>query len=374
MQTLSQLLPQYKQELHQLRLNKENISRYQYVEDQNNKGFSYDKNEINRYRIIIALIADKKNEDEWIIEQLFQAEIKAHQTNLDQGLSSSMKRCAYLLASFDNPKHLDVFIQANSANNDTYYEFNEKYLLWNGIENSYDQIKNSAKSLQDFFYQKLGKTPQECVFTNEQLVNWKSNLKDYYTNYLQVEDFDEEFHLLLDLDEKALATKMIANWMQNQPLKDITFYKKLVTYYGYLNVIDEQISVYHELLKLSKTKKETLDFTISLGDLYVEQRNIEGLLHCFETYFKLKGKLQKLGIWQLNKVENQGLTLILLQNNAKSPDSIKVWKWLKPQLKKEKNKSSDKLEQMAKVYALFGKDKKSKKLLQKAEKERLNWE
>lgn len=372
MQTLSQLLPQYKQELHQLRLNNENIYHYQYVKEQNNKGFSYDKNEINRYRIIIAIIADKKNEDEWIIEQLFQAEIKAHQTNLDQGLSSSMKRCAYLLASFDNPNHLDVFIQANSANNDTYYEFNEKYLLWNGIENSYDQIKNSDKLLQDFFYQKLGKTPQECVFTNEQLVNWKSNLKDYYTNYLQVEDFDEEFHLLLDLDEKALATKMIANWMQNQPLKDITFYKKLVTYYGYLNAIDKQISVYHELLKLSKTKKETLDFTISLGDLYVEQRKIEGLLHCFETYFKLKGKLQKLGIWQLNKVENQGL--ILLQNNAENPDSIKVWKWLKPQLKKKKNKSSDKLEQMAKVYAFFGKDKKSKKLLQKAEKERLKWE
>lgn len=105
MKILAQIITKYSADLAKVRLDKKQLKQYLYSKKLNKNGISYDKNVTKRYRLILALLSDKKAEDESIIEQLFKAEIKEHQTNVDQGLSASMSRNAFLLADFNNVKH-----------------------------------------------------------------------------------------------------------------------------------------------------------------------------------------------------------------------------------------------------------------------------
>ncbi|WP_282628410.1 hypothetical protein [Empedobacter sedimenti] len=373
MKILAQIITKYNADLSRVRLDEKQLKHYLYSKKIDKNGIPFDENTTKRHRIILALLSDKKVEDESIIVQLFKAEIKEHQSNVDQGLSASMSRNAFLLASFNRVEHLDLFIKANASNNDTFYEFNENFLLWNGIENSYKHIEKLNKKSQEFFYQKFGKTSATCIYTDNDIQNWKTKLSDYYARFFKNENFEDEFHLLLDIEEKKAAQKLLSNWKKKQALKDDQYWKKLAKYYEYLNDFERQIKAYKKLIQLSESKTEKLVYNISLADLYLQQKDADGLLTCTTTYLSMKYKVKKLGIWLLTKVRNQCLAFILLKNDKKNKDAIQLWNWLKPLLAKQKDLNHYQLEDIAKVYDLFGNDKKSKEYLQKAKQEKAKW-
>ena len=373
MNILSQVLHSYLNALQQLRANPQDLAAYVYCSVTDAQGTTYDGNAQQRYRLLLALLADGQAEDEGLLKQLLQAEIKAHQQDVDQGLSDAMRLNVFLLIRFDNPSHLKWLIQAKSANFDSSHEFNEKFFLWYGHKRSYNRVKKLDKPLQQVFYQAVGKTRATSVFNETEINTWKTRLTEFYATYLTTEDFDREFHLLLDLGEKESALLRLQLWQREQQVHDKAYWGKLANLYRYLADVPGEMAAYQAVLPLCANKKEHLEVLITLGDLYQQQQDTEGLWACIQTYQSMPSKVAQLGLWSSNRIDNQCLALILQQQDARHPQTKIVWKWLKRRIKGQKNMSSHRLESVAQAYALMGKAKKSARYHAKAQQAQLKW-
>ena len=371
MNLLNQVLHPYLDVLQQLRANPQGLAAYVYHRVVDAQGTAYDGNAQQRYRLLLALLADGQACDGGLLKQLLQAEIKAHQQDVDQGLSDAMRLCVFLLVRFDNPSHLKWLIQAKAANFDTSHEFNEKFFLWYGHKRSYNRVKKLDKPLQQVFYQAVGKTRATSVFSEAEINTWKTRLTEFYAMYLTTEDFDREFHLLLDLGEKESALLRLELWQREQQVHDKAYWGKLANLYRYLVNVPGEIAAYQAILPLCANKKERLGVLITLGDLYQQQQNIEGLWMCIQSYLHMPSQVAQLGLWSSNRIDCQCLALIWQQQDARHPQTKTVWKWLKRRIKGQKNMSSHKLESVAQVCALMGKAKKSARYHAKAQQAQL---
>lgn len=359
MQTLLTRLSTYQQALQQLRADPSQLAAYRYQASSTAEGWHYDAHATARYRLLLALLMDRHADDGWILEALMQAEIKAHRAEAFQGLSNAMRLNAYLLASLNQPAHLRHFIKAKNANFDTGFEFNERFFLWHGITASYAAATQLGKKSQRVFYAALGDTPSQCRYSDADIQAWKTRLDQYYANYLSRDHFEEEFHLLLDVDEHSLAASVLQQWQLQQSPHDRAYWHRLAQYQNYLGDTGAEIVALQHKLALANGRQEFLHDTIALGGLYVQQQDRAGLEACLATYWSVPNKVKKLRPWSSNQIENQCLAFILLQNDMRNAQAIKAWQWLKPQLKQQNGMGASKLEAIAQVYALLGKRKKS---------------
>lgn len=231
---MDDIVKSYLELLRLVRIKQLGIDSFLYLEKVDDNGGTYDGNAVNRYRLLIALQLDKCMEDEALLVTLFEQEILAHQRNSFQGVFDSLKLNALLLAGFNNIGHLPLFIAASRANFDTQFEFNSRYFLWNGLEASFDYVRGLDKEDKAFFYQKVGNSIDSCLYSDKDITSWKSVIQSIYSPELSFEDFDEEFHFVLDLDEQGVAREMIERWKGLHEFKDASYWRCLVRYYKYL--------------------------------------------------------------------------------------------------------------------------------------------
>ena len=79
MNILRQVFHSYRDALLQLRANPQDLAAYVHHRVVDAQGTAYDGNAQQRYRLLLALLADGQACDGGLLKQLLQAEIKAHQ-------------------------------------------------------------------------------------------------------------------------------------------------------------------------------------------------------------------------------------------------------------------------------------------------------
>lgn len=244
------VVKKYLEQLALLRVNKLGLESFTYSERRNEEGAFYDANSINRYRLLIALQLERRDDDDVLLRFLFNQEILAHQRADFQGVFNSIKLNAFLLARFNCVDDLPLFIAACSANFDTQFEFNSKYFLWNGLQVSFDFVMCLDSDSKEFFYSKVGDSLLNCVYTDDEMERWKIGMQQLYPIGLSFEDFEEEFYFLLDLNEDAAARSLLDEWKLTNGVQDKNYWKDLVRYYKYLGDELEKNKAVKELNKI----------------------------------------------------------------------------------------------------------------------------
>ena len=96
-----------------------------------------DKNELQRFKLSIAIYNDFRNEDERIIDYLIKEQIIAmKKANLF--ISETYHLLGYLYTMNRNPEKVKIFYELNTLNYDTFCGFDREHLFVNGIKETYD--------------------------------------------------------------------------------------------------------------------------------------------------------------------------------------------------------------------------------------------
>ncbi|MFW2178001.1 MULTISPECIES: hypothetical protein [unclassified Moraxella] len=193
------LIKPYLEILNQIRNNAELLTDFIYKMGEK-EDYSYDVNASSRYGLFKALQYQQLQTDEPIIVTLFKAEIERHTNESYQGLFPALEIGAYLLATYQRPQYVELFLQAKDANFDTFCGFDSLYLISAGLTETFDYIKNLDSDTQERFYYFVGASVAKSKFTPAQLSEWRADEANYYQSEIQTDDKEKLILLAEDLE------------------------------------------------------------------------------------------------------------------------------------------------------------------------------
>lgn len=183
---IEKIMENYSKQLYQTLDNKADIKLYCYKKAHDKEWGNFDKNWLNRTRLVVAIQFHpeiEKEKLENLVRILFIEEIKARENDSFQGYGYTLQMLAQLLLEYGKEEDKILFERAKNANFDTYCGFDagdcnyprsfEGYTLEDYIYFTYDLEENEIMS--SFIDEWI---KQQTDWTEKNLKNWK-----YYEKY-----------------------------------------------------------------------------------------------------------------------------------------------------------------------------------------------
>lgn len=269
-----------------------NIEQYCYKELYKKESGTSDANYNNRLRISYTILYIKKYEDyfgiEWLIVRLFNEEIIDRETNSFQGIGKCLEVLTELLKKYDVPDKELLFEQAKNANFDCMCGFD-----------------------------------YTCGCNSE-----------YTTPLIEEYTIEQAIELLISLNEKELAKKLLAEYTYSDDVYD--YNKIYFCMKGFKSIGDFENELYcaRTLLNMSVLTDDNLEICNRMLELIK-------LYNSYEQYDEASGILDML-IPRLHSIDNWYSTglgknsleqcmLIILNCDSLAED---LWDWAEPFLKR----------------------------------------
>lgn len=176
-----------------------------------NEGEWYDANQKARLAVLYCLQFDRQPSDEVLIRFLFTQEIQSRSSDPFQGLTSSLKQAAYLLATYQRLHDLPLFSEAKCANFDTYCGFDSEYLCRFGEEGTQFLQAHGTEEMQELL-------EERDVFSQEHLANWWVDKQQEFPSQASALDILEWYELAVALDDLPTARACLDTWEKSLPL------------------------------------------------------------------------------------------------------------------------------------------------------------
>ncbi len=163
-------------QLPQLRVHPDQWARCAYQEKIDATYGPQDAHEQARFRVLIALQYGYTDDDEALVEYLFDQELMARKSDGFQGIGEPLELASYLLSRWKRPANLWRFAAAKVANFDTYCGYDSTYLVSAGLEPTFAELASSDHELKESVQSLLFDEQQNCLVTAEELNEWEARM------------------------------------------------------------------------------------------------------------------------------------------------------------------------------------------------------
>jgi len=343
------VINKYLEILDKVRKDEISISDYLYKEGKDHEGYSCDVNCDKRYRLLIAIQYDRKKSDEKILKRLMDAEIEMHNNSPFQGLHTSMRLNAFLLSEFNKPEYSLLFVKAKNSNFDTHCGFDSEYLLSAGIKETYQYLKENSNEETEAFYELLGKTSKDCFYSDKDVNEWTSRMKEWFPSEYNP-SLVEEIQLAVDLGEDEILLSRIEEWKKTVSEWNASTLNELAYYSGLVQDNNGKIWANEELLKLKTTDWDKASQLQINSSLYLElDNNADAWRSIQKAHELLQSNLEwkQYGLGRF--IMENTLDVILAIKDPKSDITEVAYRFFKEQIKGMENLHHDLMRKTIKV-------------------------
>lgn len=255
------VVEKYKTELDLVRQKPKLLGNYRFDKD------AIDSKHFDRLRLNIAIYNDLKQTDYEIVKYLFVEE-KEWRKYRKAGDVDNLYFCAFILTLFNSPEIVWLFFDAKNIDFDSGIGFDGEYLVSAGVKETYQYLETADNPKKIELLKYIGETQESCIYSQEDIDNWKEHKKSYFRNYkLPIQD---ELYFLYSTNERELFLTKLPEWINQERAWT---YEELGLYRTYAKYADDKVSEI-EALKLTLEKNDE-DFLIDiynrqLAELYVE--------------------------------------------------------------------------------------------------------
>ena len=148
---------------------------------------SYDGNELERHRYLIALQYRYEPGDEDFIRYLFDQEVLACQRDSFHGCGDAMLLAAFLLSRFKRPQDFWRFAEAKCANFDTACAFDAQFLLSSGIKDALAIFAESNHPLKESVPDYIFDDNDECRYSQDDMLEWETQQSAWFPRHIKDE-------------------------------------------------------------------------------------------------------------------------------------------------------------------------------------------
>lgn len=236
------------------------------------ENYRFDKEAVNsrhfdRLKLNIAIYNDLKLTDYEIVKFLFTEEMEWRKHAKD-GEVDNLYFCAFLLTHFGAPEVIWLFFETKNIDFDSGIGFDGEYLLASGIKETYHYLKTDNNPLKAELLKYIGETEGSCIYSQEDIEDWKESTKSYFSCYkFPVQD---ELFFLYSTNERELFLTKLPAWIKQE--RSWT-YEELALYRTYTKYIEDKALEIEALqLTIEKIDKSfsSDSYNIQLADLYIE--------------------------------------------------------------------------------------------------------
>lgn len=232
-----------------------------------------DKNAERRHKVIIALQFDGRATDEDFLRFLLAEEIKDRSNDTFQGVTTSLKRAASVLAKYRNPANLGLMAQAKAANFDTHCGFDWHHLLSAGVEKTFGYLSKASKDDQDLFHSYF-ESKENCELTEKDIEHWLQIQEGEFPSKLDNLDDEDKIDLAFDLEEKALAKELVDAF--EHKMTDSKEQLSTLKYYrAQLRDYESEIAIAEKLLDYKKDKWSKAAEQVHIAELHLKLRQLD---------------------------------------------------------------------------------------------------
>jgi hypothetical protein len=205
-----EVLEKYKKQLDLIRQNPDLLNDYRF-----DAGIRFDE---ERLHLNIAIYNDWQQSDYEIAKFIFNEENKWQ--NDSWGFSEEVNFSALILTKFENPEVIWLFWDSKSSSFDSSIGFDGEYLVFLGIEKTYQYLEAAEHPSRKDVLKYIGETLESCIYTQENIDRWKESKKRYFRNYdLNAhKSVKDELWFLFSTKEKELFMPKLAEWLK-QPIE-----------------------------------------------------------------------------------------------------------------------------------------------------------
>ncbi|MBL7998005.1 MAG: hypothetical protein JNL32_05145 [Candidatus Kapabacteria bacterium] len=177
----------YKSELDLVRQNPSLLENYRFEIGINNS------NHYERLRLNIAIYNDMKDTDYEIVRFLFNEERKWREYDNDSvydefyGDFENLYFSGFLLSLFKLPENIWIFWDTKNIDMDSSMGFDGEYLVSAGVKETYQYLNTIVHSSKDNILEYLGKTENDCYFTESHIERWR----EFKHEYFRIHKFDK---------------------------------------------------------------------------------------------------------------------------------------------------------------------------------------
>lgn len=246
----------------------------------------YDANCVNRKRMSYYLLFEK-NDNEIVIRNLFEEEIKDRKTNSFQGIGSTLENLTYLLKRYNaNGIYNDLFETAKNANFD-------------------------------------------CVCGYDKNMVVEDEIQKY--------DLPDLIQIAIELNYTTIVEKLVCEWKSKIEIWNESNCLSLIQYNNYLENYTDNENLYRMQVNIAKAGGDDFNITTQYHRLmhyYVEIEQFEKAYSVFEEMKKCVNLKRFMHVNLYRYILEDCMDIVV--NNKKEAKGL--WKWAKPQLKKQYDK------------------------------------
>lgn len=236
-------------------------------------GEYFDENKSKRDKLIIALQFAFTQQDEKFLQFLFQQEILDRLHDPFQGVTTILRRCGFLLASFNKPEHVWLFVEAKTANFDTHCGFDWEYMLSAGVEATFKYVESHEHPMKAGFSSYFP-SRKECALSEEDIIQWKLQLEATFPKEIARTDVESWMFIGLELGQKAQVGQLLQTWLQNQEWKEDSL-RTLKYFQSYLGDVAGEISTTQKLIGFIENDDQRAYIYSELASLYLKNNQRE---------------------------------------------------------------------------------------------------
>lgn len=207
---MKEVKQKYQNTLQSVRNKSKNLSDFN-CEIENQDEYPVDKNEIERFRLSVAIYNDFKKEDEFIIEHLIHEQLSAmKKANLF--ISDSYHLLGHLYTKNKNPRKVETLYELKVINYDTFCGFDREHLFANGIRETYDYLDTIETEYANKIKKEMGQTYEEALFKEKDIKNWETYKNEYFTPLQYPTSLKSKVDFFLQTKENELLDKTLDEW------------------------------------------------------------------------------------------------------------------------------------------------------------------
>ena len=275
----------YQKLLEEVRNNKMDLTKFN-CQIENEADYPIDKNEVERFRLSVAIYNDFRKSDEAIIEHLIREQLIAmKKANLF--ISDSYHLLGHLYSKNKNPEKVKLFYELKTLNYDTFCGFDREHLFANGIKETYDYLDTIDSIQSDKIRKEMGQTFDQALFKEKDIENWKVYKNEYFNPLKYPISLTSEVDFFLQTKENEHLEKSIDKWYINNSNWDSSNLNKLMSSLKQINKHQKTINYLEPMTNLFNGEATNQILINQIVDSYLKNHQEIKATRLIETKFGL---------------------------------------------------------------------------------------